>query len=117
MSNEVEPNLTLFFRPFLNTSEGMDADLGFSGTSQKCVGFDRSEPQIVVHVGVWCQVHYEKGSEKESHARLLAVVNKMARYEEQVNGMFLKRRQFGPGTGQWKGRNPQRPESWTTEGA
>jgi hypothetical protein len=37
--------------------------------------------------------------------------------EEQVNGMFLKRRHFGPGTGQWKGRNPQRPESWTKEGA
>jgi len=38
-------------------------------------------------------------------------------YEEQVNGVFLKRRHFGPETGQWKGRNPQRPESWTTEGA
>jgi len=30
MSNEEEPNLTLFFRPFLNTSEGMDDYLGFS---------------------------------------------------------------------------------------
>jgi len=37
--------------------------------------------------------------------------------QEQANGMFLKRRHFGPGTGQRKGRNPQRPESWTTEGA
>ncbi|MFZ0451651.1 MAG: hypothetical protein WAL98_20630 [Desulfatiglandaceae bacterium] len=35
----------------------------------------------------------------------------------EMNGMFLKRRHFDPGTGQWKGRNPQRPESWTTEGA
>ncbi len=25
MSNEEEPHLTPFFRPFLNTSEGMDA--------------------------------------------------------------------------------------------
>jgi hypothetical protein len=33
MSTEVEPNLTLFFRPFLNTWEGMDADLGFSVNS------------------------------------------------------------------------------------
>ncbi|MFZ0452025.1 MAG: hypothetical protein WAL98_22560 [Desulfatiglandaceae bacterium] len=33
-----------------------------------------------------------------------------------MKGMYLKRRHFGPGTGQWKGRNPQRPESWTTEG-
>ncbi len=31
MSNEVEENLTLFFRRFLNTSEGMDAHLAFSG--------------------------------------------------------------------------------------
>ncbi len=30
MRYEEEPNLTLFFRRFLNTSEGMDADLGFS---------------------------------------------------------------------------------------
>ncbi|MBW2095585.1 MAG: class I SAM-dependent methyltransferase [Deltaproteobacteria bacterium] len=37
--------------------------------------------------------------------------------QKQANGMFLKRRHFGPGTGQWKCRNPQRPESWTTEGA
>jgi len=33
MSNEVEENLTLFSRPFLNTSEGMEADLGFSVNS------------------------------------------------------------------------------------
>ncbi len=33
MRYEEEPNLTLFFRPFLNTSEGMDADLGFSVNS------------------------------------------------------------------------------------
>jgi hypothetical protein len=30
MSNEVEDGLTLFFRPFLNTSEGMADYLGFS---------------------------------------------------------------------------------------
>jgi len=71
MSNEVEPNLRLFFRPFLNTSEGMDADLGLSINSYKRLGIGRLKPQIVVHVGVWCQVHYEKGSEKESHALLL----------------------------------------------
>jgi len=29
-------------------------------------------------------VHYEKGSEKDSQALLLAAANKMARYEEQV---------------------------------
>jgi hypothetical protein len=29
---EVEKNLTLFFRPFLNTPEGMAAYLGFKGT-------------------------------------------------------------------------------------
>jgi len=33
LNNEVEENLTLFFRPFLNISEGMDADLGFSVNS------------------------------------------------------------------------------------
>jgi len=33
MSNKDEPNPTLFFRPFPNTSEGMDADLGFSVSS------------------------------------------------------------------------------------
>jgi len=30
MKNEEEPNLRLFFRPFLNTLEGMDADLGLA---------------------------------------------------------------------------------------
>jgi hypothetical protein len=30
MSQEVEENLTLFFRRFLNTSEEMDAHLGFN---------------------------------------------------------------------------------------
>ncbi len=32
LNNEWEANLTIFFRRFLNTSEGMAADLGFSGT-------------------------------------------------------------------------------------
>jgi len=72
MRNEEEPNLTLFFRPFLNTPEGMDADLGFSGTQEYRVWLGRRKPQIAVHVEVSCQVHYEKGSEKESHARLLS---------------------------------------------
>jgi len=67
----VEPNLTLFFRPFLNTSEGMDDYLGFRVTPQERVGLERREPQIAVHVEVSCQVHYEKGSEKESHAQFL----------------------------------------------
>jgi hypothetical protein len=69
MSSEMEPNLRLFFKCFLNTSEGMDADLGFSGTSQKRVGFDRNEPQIVAHAEVSCQVHYEKAHEKDSQIR------------------------------------------------
>jgi hypothetical protein len=49
----------------------MDADLGFSSASQKRVGFDRSEPQIAVHVEVGCQVHYEKAHEKDSQIRFL----------------------------------------------
>jgi len=32
-------------------------------------------------------------------------------YKEQVHGMFLKRRHFGPGPGYWKWRNSQRLES------
>jgi len=32
MSNEVEENLRVFFRPFLNTPEGMDAHLGSKGS-------------------------------------------------------------------------------------
>jgi len=32
MSNEVEENLTLFFRLFLNTQEEMDGYLRFKGT-------------------------------------------------------------------------------------
>jgi len=42
----------------------MDADLGFRVTPQKRVGFGRREPQIVAHVEVSCQVHYEKAHEK-----------------------------------------------------
>jgi len=42
MNNEVDrtigPNLTLFFRPFLNTPEEMDADLGFKGSHAKAPG-------------------------------------------------------------------------------
>ncbi|MFZ0448881.1 MAG: hypothetical protein WAL98_06530 [Desulfatiglandaceae bacterium] len=34
MSNEVEPNLTLFFRHFLNTFEKMDDHLGFKTSHQ-----------------------------------------------------------------------------------
>jgi len=48
--------------------------LGFSGTSQKRVGFNRSEPQIVVHAEVSCQVHYEKAHEKDSQTRFLRSV-------------------------------------------
>ncbi len=33
MSKEEEPNLTIFFKCFLNTPEGMDADFGFITTS------------------------------------------------------------------------------------
>jgi hypothetical protein len=32
ISNEVEENLTLFFRRFSNTPEEMDAHLGFKGS-------------------------------------------------------------------------------------
>jgi hypothetical protein len=43
--------------------------------AQRCLleahGFRRCKPQIAVHVGVGCQVHYEKGAEKDPHARLL----------------------------------------------
>jgi len=33
LNNETEEGLRVFFRPFLNISEGMDADLGFSVNS------------------------------------------------------------------------------------
>jgi hypothetical protein len=36
MSNEVEENLTLFFRHFLNTSQEMDAHLGVKGSFGEC---------------------------------------------------------------------------------
>jgi len=62
--NEEEPNLTIFFKCFLNTPEGMDADLGFSGTSQKRVGLDRSEPQIGVHAEVSCKCTMRKHMKK-----------------------------------------------------
>jgi len=60
--------LTLFFRPFLTTPEGMDADLGFRVTPQEHVGSVRREPQIAAHVEAPCQVHHEKGSEKDPQA-------------------------------------------------
>jgi hypothetical protein len=75
MRYEEEPNLTLFFRPFLNTPEEMAAHLGFSMNSLKRIGFGRRKPQIAVHAGVWCQVHYEKVSEKEPQILLLSAVN------------------------------------------
>jgi hypothetical protein len=71
IGNEEESNLTIFFKCFLNTPERMDGYLGFSGTSQKRVGFDRSEPQITVHAEASCQVHYEKAHEKDSQIRFL----------------------------------------------
>ncbi|MFZ0450503.1 MAG: hypothetical protein WAL98_14795 [Desulfatiglandaceae bacterium] len=64
MSNEEETNLTIFFKCFLNTPEGMDADLGFSGTSQKRVEFDRSDPQIAVHAEVSCKCIMRKHMKK-----------------------------------------------------
>jgi len=72
MSNEVEEDLTLFFRPFLNTPEEMDADLGFKVAIIESQGFSRCKPQIVVHVEALCQVHYEKVSEKDPQALLLS---------------------------------------------
>jgi hypothetical protein len=43
MSNEVEENLTLFFRRFLDTPEEMDAHLGFRATQS----FSRFEKDTV----------------------------------------------------------------------
>jgi len=71
VGNEEAPNLTIFFKCFLITPEGMDDDLGFSVTPQKRVGFGRREPQIVAHVEVGCRVHYEKAHEKGSQIRFL----------------------------------------------
>jgi len=71
-SNEREQALTLFFGRFLNTPEGMDAHLGFSGTHWCCVGFGRREPQIVIHVEAPSHVHYEKASEKDPQDPLLS---------------------------------------------
>ncbi len=67
----IGPNLTLFFKCFLTTPEGMDGDLGFSVTPQKRAGFGRREPQIAVHAEVSCQVHHEKAHEKDSQIRFL----------------------------------------------
>jgi hypothetical protein len=72
MSSEVEENLTLFFRHFLNTLEEMDAHLGFRGSHWRAPGLRSRKPQMGVHVGVGCQVHYEKASEKDPHALLLS---------------------------------------------
>jgi len=66
MGNEVEENLTLFFRRFLNTPEEMDAHLGLKGSHVRAPGLGRGKPQIAVHIEVLCQVNYEKASEKES---------------------------------------------------
>jgi hypothetical protein len=41
MSNEVEPNLTLFFRRFLSTPEEMDTHSGFRGTHWRAPGSDK----------------------------------------------------------------------------
>jgi hypothetical protein len=46
----------------------MAAYLGFSAMQVIREGFMSSKPQIAVHVGVGCQVHYEKGSEKDPQA-------------------------------------------------
>jgi len=71
VGNEEDPNLKIFFKCFLITPEGMDADLRFSVAPQKRVGFGRREPQIAVHVEVSCQVNYEKAHEKDSQMRFL----------------------------------------------
>ncbi|MFZ0449957.1 MAG: hypothetical protein WAL98_12005 [Desulfatiglandaceae bacterium] len=65
MNNEGEVNLTLFFRRFLNTPEEMDDYSEFKGCHWRVPSFRRRKPQIAVHVGVGCQVHYEKASEKD----------------------------------------------------
>jgi hypothetical protein len=49
-----------------------------------------------------------KGLKKRLTPGSLAPVHETTRVESQVNGMFLKRRHFGPGTGQWKGEIPER---------
>jgi len=76
MSNEgdggVGTNLTLFFRRFLTTPEGMDAHLGFKGSHERAQGSWRRKPQIGVHAGVECQVPHEKASEKDPQVLLLS---------------------------------------------
>jgi len=65
MSDEVEENLRLFFRPFLNTPQGMDVNLGFKSSYWRRPKLPEGKPQIAVHAGVGCQVHYEKVSGKD----------------------------------------------------
>jgi len=78
MRNEAEEKLTLFFRHFLNTPEEIYAHLRFKGSYWRAPSFRRHKPQIAVHVGIWRQVHYEKGSEKDPQVLL------RVSYKEQV---------------------------------
>ena len=48
----------------------MDANLGFEERLGGAQGFWRHKPQMVVHVAVGCQVHYEKTFEKDSQVLL-----------------------------------------------
>jgi hypothetical protein len=71
LSKNMEPNLTIFFKCFLNAPERLDADLGFSASSLKRVRFVRRKPQIAVHVEAPCQAHDEKALEKDCQIRFL----------------------------------------------
>jgi len=69
MNNEddmgLEPNLKIFFGRFLNTPEEMDDYLGFRSVHERALWLGWHKPKIAVHVGVGCQAHYEKASEKD----------------------------------------------------
>ncbi len=66
-----KPNLTIFFKCFLKTPEGMDDYLGFSDILKTVHGPGRRKPQIAIHEEVSCQVHFEKAHEKDSQIRFL----------------------------------------------
>jgi hypothetical protein len=52
MNNEAKPNLTLFFRRFLNTPEEMDAHLGFKGGHEKA---SEKDPRVLFCLDMGCK--------------------------------------------------------------
>jgi hypothetical protein len=61
----------------LNTKVVMDAFLGFRAAFRERQSFWRHQPQIAVHVGVGCQVPYEKASGKDPQVLLLSSSNRL----------------------------------------